>query len=206
MQQRRHPRKNKQYSPDEFDDELEDIEEFLPDDARPFIEEVAEQIIPSDSINIDNEIGAAIPRAAFVSRVNSHFAQSDFGYKHVSGDTLKLRVKSSRYPLFGAFSGRMHIVEEFGHRNAHPSIRFYQLTGMLRFRISLLYVTSVALLFFLMLWWLSPGFLQTIVFFFFGVGASVAAGYTLGRGQRDEVIDRIEESFLRLRTTIMNRR
>ena len=194
-------------SPDEFDDELEDIEEFLPDDARPFIEEVAEQIVPSDAINIDNEIGAAIPRAAFVSRVNSHFAESGFGYKPVSGDTFKLRVKSSRYPLFGAFSGRIHIIEEFGHHpTAHPTVRFYQLTGVLRFRLSVLYVTTVSLVFLMLLWWLSPGFLQTVVFFFFGVGASVAAGYTLGRGQRDEVIDRIEESFLRLRTTIMNRR
>jgi hypothetical protein len=142
-----------------------------------------------------------------VSRVNSHFKESDLGYRPVSGDTFKLRVKSSRYPWFGAFSGRVHIVEEFGHHpGAHPTVRFYQLTGILRFRLSILYVTTVALFFLLLLGWLSQGFFQTAVFFFFGVGAAVAAGYALGRGQRDETIDRIEESLLRLRSTIMNRR
>lgn len=210
MPHRRYRREDKHFSPDEFDDELEDIENLLPDEARsyvePLVEEVSERVLPSGVINIDYEIGGAVPRSAFIIRTNSHFAESDLGYKPVSGDTFKLRVKSSRYPWFGAFTGRVHIVEEFGHRSAHPSIRFYQLTGMLRFRMSILYILGVALFFFFALWWLSPGFLQTVTFFFFGVGACILAGYTIGREQRDEVLDRVEESLLRLRSTIMNRR
>ena len=42
--------------------------------------------------------------------------------------------------------------------------------------------------------------------FFISVGALVLMGYTLGKGQRDEVLDRVEESLIRLRSTVMNRR
>jgi len=216
MMRRRHRREDKHFSSDEFDDEFDDIEELLPDEARPLIHEmrpviddVAEHVLPSGAITIDTEIGTMLPRGAFVSRVNRHFADDDLGYKPLRGphDTFKLRVKSARYPWFGAFTGRVHIIEDFGHHaGAHPSIRFYTVTGLLRFRLSVLYCSAVIIGFFLLLWWLSQGFFMTVVFFFFGVGACIGAGYIIGREQRDEVLDRVEESLLRLRATIMNRR
>lgn len=215
MRSFRPPRRygDKHFSPDEFDDELEDLEGMLPDEAQqefvPFIEDVSESVLPSDAIDIDTLVGVPLPRSAFVSRVHRHFADDDLGYKPLrrSTDSFKLRVRSARYPWFGKFTGKVHVVEDFGHHpGAHPSVRFYRLTGLLRFRLSVVYVSAVALAFFFFLLWTSPGFLPTVVFFFLGVGACIGAGYALGRGQRDEALDRVEESVLRLRTTIMNRR
>lgn len=214
MRSSRVPRRHgdKHFSPDEFDDELEDLEQLLPDEAQqyvPLLEDVSEQVLPGDAIDIDTLVGVPLPRSSFVSRVHHHFADDDLGYKPLrrSTDSFKLRVRSARYPWFGAFSGRVHVVEDFGHHpGAHPSVRFYRLTGLLRFRVSVLYAATVALAFFLFLLWTSPGFAATVVFFFLGVGSCIAAGYAMGRGQRDEALDRVEESILRLRSTVMNRR
>jgi hypothetical protein len=193
---------NPRTHPDEFDDELEDIEEFIPPSARPVVEEINRHVLPSDAIVIEKDIGTRLPHRTALLLFERHFDHSDLGSRSVSEGTVKLRVKPSRYPWFGAWTGYLHLVEDLAARRGE--MRIYTVSGGLRYRVSVLYVTFIVLLVFVLLWWFSPGFWLVVTYFVLLVGVLVGSGYGVGRGEREEIVDRIEESMLRLRGTLQN--
>ena len=197
-----HQHADRHQSAEEFDDDFDEVEDFLSPNTRAVFDDVGEQILPSDAILIEQELGTALTHERAGARITHYFAECDLGYKPISADSFKLRVRGSRHPWFGSFAGVVHIIEQIG---THESVHTYRISGVLRYRLSIMYTAVVAIGVFVLLYVLHPGFWPTAVFYFLLVGGLIAAGYALGKSERDEVQKRVEESFLRLRSTFSNR-
>lgn len=168
-----------------MEDELE-----LPEDV--------ERLIEPGMIDISQVLGTRLASHHVIARVNHHFRESDLGYKPVSADTFKLRIRSRKYPLFGAFAGRVHIIAD-----AQAPGR-YKIEGLLRFRLSVLWFLAVLAFFFLLTVFTHAGLWLGAFIEALGAGIAIYTSYQLGRAEAREVDERVHASFLRLRTTIQN--
>jgi hypothetical protein len=174
------------------------------DDSLELPDEMDEVLQAPGVIDISSELGCSLPQSMAVPRINRFFRDGDLGYHAVSGDTFRLRVHSRKYPVFGTFTGDVHIIERLG--NLKHNRHVYALEGMLRFRISAVWFIGVFALFFLIVYLAHPEFWQGVLFL--GIGSAIVLGatYELGRRERDEAADRVEADVLTLRATIENLR
>ena len=172
-----------------MDDELEIPAEF-------------EQVLQPGMINVSQQLGCTLPLPIAVARINHFFEQRDLGYRKVSGDTFKLRVRPRRFPVFGMFVGYIHVYEKLGHQTGHRHV--YEIEGLLQYRVSLLWFLSVCSLFFLISILLNTGLWQGAFFIALGAGSVIFWTYMLGRRERDDVDERLHAAMLELRATIQN--
>lgn len=147
-------------------------------------------------VSVDQVLGSRLAHEDVVRRVNHYFRDTDLGYKSRSGDTFLLRVRSRKYPVFGRFVGEVHVIQDLKHPQT------YKIQSLLRFRISLLWFLSSLGFFFLLIKILHSGLwfgvgIQTI-----GSAIAIITSYKLGRGEAQEVDERVHAAFLRLRSTI----
>ncbi len=163
-----------------------------------------EPVLARGVVNISDEVAASMPLRSAVVRINHHFQQSDLGYKPVSGDTFKLKVRGRTYPVFGSFSGLVHVFERIDE--GVPGRRVYAIEGLLQFRLSVLWFLAVFSFFFLIVHFSNAGLWPGVLFTTLGTAVAVLCSYHAGRGQQDEVDERVHASLLRLRTTIQNLR
>jgi hypothetical protein len=163
---------------------------------------VLDPVLERGVISISHEVGTYLAPREFIKRLNHHFRQDDLGYRFVNGDTIRLKVRSRKYPLFGVFAGNIHAYEKLPKASSNYST--YAVEGLLEYRLSFLWFISVASFFFLLVYIFKPGLLWGSLLQAVGTGAVVYATYKMGLGERREVGDRVENSFLRLRTTLHN--
>jgi hypothetical protein len=109
-------------------------------------------------------------------------------------------VRSRKYPVFGAYTGQVHVIKKipFSGRT------LYSIEGLLEYRLSIIWFIGVMSFFFLLsfiaqldLWFGAA--LQAI-----GTGLTIFFTYQLGKNEQEEVAERVEASFLRLRSTVQN--
>jgi hypothetical protein len=218
MNRRRHPhtRSSERFDDsDEFDDEvgLDEIERAMPQlreaiqSAKPFIDPVVNEVLPPGIIDIQQEVGCLLSRAEATKRIHHHFRDADMGYRPLGEESFKLRIRPRAHPYYGAFTGTVHVRENIDLVAGAPSAyRRFDVSGYLRYRPSILWVSVVCVFFLALLWWLAPSARVGFALFLIGAGATIMITYRLGRSERDAVDTRIAESFLRLRATIHNRR
>ncbi len=200
---------------DDFDDEagLDALEDTIPqlrstvERAKPFITPVINEVLPPGIIDIHQEVGCLLPREQSYPRIHHHFLESDLGYRRLTNDTGKFRIRTRTYPWFGAFTGKITIRENIEPvPGAHASYRRIDIDGYLRYRPSALLIGFVALALLLLILWTQPGLVPSIVLLTLGITITTILTYRLGRDENEEVEDRLAESFMRLRSTIHNRR
>lgn len=169
------------------------------DDEFEFPDALAQRL-GKGAINISQEFATYLSVREVSRRVHTHFEHSDFGYQQVSDDTFKLKARSRRYPLFGIFTGEVHVLEKFGTN------RTVLLEGLLEFRMSILWFISVASFFFLIVYVTHPGLWLGAVFETLSTGVTIYMTYVLGRNERDDVAEHVEASCLFLRSLFKNTR
>lgn len=141
-------------------------------------------------INISYFVHTRRPLTEVVSRVNRHFEHSDLGYRYESGDTFRLKVRPTAYPVFGSFVGKVHIIERQSRE------RSVMLEGLLEYRMSALWFFAVVGFFFLLIYVLKPGLWTGAFFEAFGTGLTLFFSYRAARNERDKVAEHIEASFI----------
>lgn len=161
-----------------------------------------DSVLDRGAINVSHEIGSALPLREFLRRTQHSFQHEDLGYRYVSADTFKLKVRSRKYPLFGSFSGSVHLYEKLP--KLHPNYSTYAMEGLLEYRMSFLWFISVASFFFLLANVFKPGLFFGALLEAVGTGLVVYSTYQLGRKERKEVADRLDAAVLRLRATQHN--
>jgi hypothetical protein len=171
-----------------MDDELE-----LPEQLAP--------ILCKGAIDISYPINSNLPLPVVAGRAAHHFQHSDLGYKYVSGDTFKLKVRGRKYPVFGSFTGQVHVLQKF-----EGNSRSYTLEGLLEYRMSVLWFLGVLSFFFLLMYLVKPGLWIGALFEAVGSGLVLYSTYNLGRDQRDEVAEHVDASCRFLVNTIENMR
>jgi len=165
------------------------------------IPEALEPMLGKGAINISYELQTSIPDSSVNKRVNHHFSHSDIGYKPITDDTFKLKARSRKYPVFGAFVGRVHVLQHFeGNR------RFYRLEGLLEYRMSVLWFFAVLGFFFLLMYFSKAGLWEGALFEAISSGLTLFWTYNLGRNERDSVEEHVTASCVFLQTTIENMR
>ena len=163
------------------------------------IPEVIDTMLPHGVIDISYEVGARVPLREIERRTAHYFDHADLGYKQITEDTFKLKVRSPKYPVFGSFAGTVHIYEDVQER-------VFRFEGYLQYRVSVLWFVGVLAFFFLLVYMIHPPFWQGVFFEAVASGLCLFWTYKLGQSDRDAVAEHVEGSFLRLRSSIQNMR
>ncbi len=183
-------------------DDEDDLE--LPDRLKPVVGPVIDEMLGPGIINISQELGTRLPERMVYTRINHHFAHAGLGYRPVSHDTFRLAVRSRKYPLFGKFDGRVHIIPKVPFRDEHFAVPTYAIEGLLLYHISVLWFIAVLSFFFLLGYLTHAGFWLGVCIEVFGSAIVLYITYQLGRNEHEEAEERIEASFLFLRSTLQN--
>lgn len=181
----------------------EDDDVELPDELKEVVGAVVDEVLPPGFIDVQQEIGSTLPERVVLERVHHHFAHAGLGYRYRGEDTFKLKVRSRKYPMFGAFSGKVHIIRKVPFHN-NPHYPRYALQGVLQYHPSVLWCLGVLLFFALLAALIRPGAVVGWGLFLLGSGITLFSSFRLGREERDEAEARVEAAFLRLRTTVQN--